>query len=81
MDDRPTLAETGRTAPRAPPPRRGLGLSWKLLILTAAFAMISAVMIYVPRISSYRITWLSDHLAMADIAAVDALESSESAPQ
>lgn len=70
MDDRATIAETGRTAPPAAPTRRGLGLSWKLLVLTVAFAMISAVMIYVPRIASYRITWLSDHLAMADIAAV-----------
>ncbi len=70
MDDRPLLVDAGPTLPTASPVRRGLGLSWKLLILTVAFAMISAVLIYVPRIANYRMTWLSDRLAMADIAAV-----------
>lgn len=66
MADPPPSAE----APPAVPRRRGLGLSGKLLVLTAAFALVSAVLIYVPRIANYRITWLSDRLAMADTAAV-----------
>lgn len=66
MADAPPSAE----APPAVPRRRGLGLSGKLLVLTAAFALVSAVLIYVPRIANYRITWLSDRLAMADTAAV-----------
>ncbi|HET7714776.1 MAG TPA: HAMP domain-containing sensor histidine kinase [Bauldia sp.] len=70
MDDRPLNADAERAAPSASPGRRGLGLSWKLLILTVAFAMVSAVLIYVPRIANYRITWLADRLAMADTAAV-----------
>ena len=70
MEDRPALTETTSARAGTGAPRRGLGLSWKLLILTVAFALVSAVLIYVPRIASYRITWLSDRLAMADTAAV-----------
>ncbi|MCB1488848.1 MAG: HAMP domain-containing histidine kinase, partial [Bauldia sp.] len=53
--------------PRA---RRGRGLSWKLLILTLLFISVSAVLIYVPSIANFRLTWLSDRLAMADTASV-----------
>ncbi|MCB1489958.1 MAG: HAMP domain-containing histidine kinase [Bauldia sp.] len=53
--------------PRA---RRGRGLSWKLLILTLLFVSVSAVLIYVPSIANFRLTWLSDRLAMADTASV-----------
>jgi signal transduction histidine kinase len=67
MADTPPPAEA---PPTVVPRRRGLGLSAKLLLLTAAFALVSAVLIYVPRIANYRITWLSDRLAMADTAAV-----------
>lgn len=70
MDNRPAIVEARKAAPAAAPVRRGLGLSWKLLILTVAFAMVSAVLIYVPRIANYRMTWLSDRLAMADTAAM-----------
>ncbi len=70
MDDRPLIVDAGLTPAPVAPVRRGIGLSWKLLILTVAFAMVSAVLIYVPRIANYRMTWLSDRLAMADTAAV-----------
>jgi len=56
-----------------PPPKPthdGLGLSWRLLILTVAFAVVSAVLVYVPRLANYRLNWLADRLAMADTAAV-----------
>lgn len=48
--------------------RGGLGLSWKLLLLTVLFVMVSAVLIYVPSIANFRFTWLDDRLAMADAA-------------
>ncbi|MDP2621721.1 MAG: HAMP domain-containing sensor histidine kinase [Hyphomicrobiales bacterium] len=54
-------------------PGRGLGplgLSAKLLLLTILFVMISEVLIYVPSIANYRLTWLKDRLASAQIAAL-----------
>ena len=48
--------------------RRSLSLSWKLLFLTIVFVMASEVLIYVPTVANFRLTWLSDHLAMADAA-------------
>lgn len=48
--------------------RPGLGLSWKLLLLTILFVMASAVLIYVPSLANFRLTWLEDRLAMADAA-------------
>ena len=70
MAERPATPEAAPPGEPVAPRRRGLGLSGKLLVLTAAFALVSAVLIYVPRIANYRITWLSDRLAMADTAAV-----------
>ncbi len=73
MDDRPldTQAEVEARAPAAPRPiRHRLGLSWKLLILTLLFLMVSAILIYIPAIANFRTTWLSDRLAMADTASV-----------
>jgi signal transduction histidine kinase len=46
------------------------GLSARLLLLTALFVMIAEVLIYVPSIVSFRLTWLNDRLAAAQIAAV-----------
>ena len=70
MADRPLTVEAGNRSRRAAIARRGLGLSWKLLIFTVLFAMASAILIYVPRIANYRLTWLADRLAMAETAAV-----------
>lgn len=47
-----------------------LGLSAKLLLLTILFVMVSEVLIYVPSIANYRLTWLKDRLASAQIAAL-----------
>lgn len=64
-----------------PPPvsqksgRGGLGLSWKLLLLTVLFVMVSAILIYVPSIANFRLTWLNDRLAMADAASTFIVES------
>jgi hypothetical protein len=47
-----------------------LGLSGKLLVLTVLFVMIAEVLIYVPSIANFRITWLKDRLAAAHVAAM-----------
>jgi signal transduction histidine kinase len=72
MDDRPTIAgvATGGTRLSSPPRRARIGLSWKLLMLTVLFVMVSEVLIYVPSIANFRLSWLSDRLTMADTAAV-----------
>jgi signal transduction histidine kinase len=72
MDDRPTGVTSGlRSAPVSGPKRpRGLGLSWKLLLLTVLFVMASEVLIYVPSIANFRASWLADRLTMADTAAL-----------
>jgi signal transduction histidine kinase len=52
------------------PTRPWLGLSGKLLILTTVFVMVAEVLIYVPSIANFRITWLRDRLAAAHTAAL-----------
>lgn len=46
------------------------GLSARLLLLTILFVMIAEVLIYVPSIANFRLTWLSDRLAAAQVAAM-----------
>src|SRR5882724_10536000 len=41
------------------------GLSGKLLVLTILFVMLAEVLIYVPSIANFRLTWLSDRVAVA----------------
>src|SRR6201986_5055309 len=68
--------DQGRTTANsssAKPPRRlcaGLGLSGKLLLLTTVFVMMAEVLIYVPSIANFRLTWLNDRLAAAHTAAL-----------
>jgi len=52
--------------------RLGLGLSAKLLILTAAFVMLAEVLIFVPSIANFRVNWLTDRLTAARLAALAA---------
>ncbi|QFU17400.1 sensor histidine kinase [Microvirga thermotolerans] len=47
-----------------------LGLSSRLLFLTVLFLMVAEVLIYVPSIANFRLTWLNDRLAAAQIAAL-----------
>lgn len=49
-----------------PPLRRSL--SARLLLLTVFFVMMAEVLIYAPSVSNFRITWLSDRVASADLA-------------
>jgi signal transduction histidine kinase len=46
------------------------GLSSRLLLLTILFVMIAEVLIYVPSIANFRLIWLNDRLAAAQIAAL-----------
>ena len=55
--------------------RRGFGLSWKLLVLTVLYVMLSEVLIYVPSIANFRTNWLADRMTMADAASSVLAES------
>jgi signal transduction histidine kinase len=52
--------------------RGGLGLSAKLLLLTITFVMLAEVLIFVPSVANFRITWLTDRLTAAQLAALAA---------
>ena len=54
-------------AAQGPAPR--FGLSGKLLVLTTLFVMIAEILIYVPSIANFRVSWLSDRLSAAYTAA------------
>jgi len=56
----------------APAPRRGLGISAKLLLLTLGFVMLAEVLIFVPSIANFRVNWLKERLQSAEIAALAA---------
>lgn len=66
------MTETSTSTSREPPQkvRWRLGLSGKLLLLTALFVLIAEALIFVPSISSFRLTWLNDRLASAHTAAL-----------
>ena len=54
------------------PGRRGLGLSAKLLLLTALFVMIAEVLIFLPSVANFRVNWLTDRLTAARLASLAA---------
>lgn len=78
IETRSTRAESGTATepngwlPSARPsqPRRPLGLSGKLLLLTIPLVMVAEILIYVPSIANFRINWLNDRLAAANTAAL-----------
>ncbi|MFP6749774.1 MAG: histidine kinase dimerization/phospho-acceptor domain-containing protein [Alphaproteobacteria bacterium] len=51
-------------------PLRLRGLSARLLVLTAAFVMLSEVLIYVPSIARFRLTFLENRIADAHLASL-----------
>lgn len=51
-------------------PRPWRGLSGKLLALTVLFVMVGEVLIYLPSIANFRLTWLANRIATAEIAAL-----------
>ncbi|WP_162265112.1 sensor histidine kinase [Polycladidibacter stylochi] len=70
-----SLAMTGGANHRWP--LRANGLSFKLLVLTLLFVMLSEVLIFIPSIANYRITWLQDKLNVAGVAASLLQQSSQ----
>ena len=66
------MLETTNSSNAADPGRRSyhFGLSGKLLVLTILFVMLAEVLIYVPSVANFRISWLSDRLAAAHTAAL-----------
>lgn len=49
-----------------------IGLPAKLLLLTAVFVMLAEILIFLPSIANYRISWLNDRLTAANVAALAA---------
>ena len=79
-------ADPGQTASSGGPPARAetvghrpwrAGLSGKLLVLTLIFVMMSEILIYVPSIANFRLSWLRDAHATASVAAVVLADGSE----
>src|SRR5581483_1746026 len=57
-DQQDTQPEPRMSAPR-------FGLSGKLLVLTILFVMLAEILIFIPSIANFRLTWLSDRVAAA----------------
>lgn len=51
-------------------PRPWQGLSGKVLALTVLFVMLGEVLIFLPSIANFRITWLKNKIAIAEVAAL-----------
>jgi signal transduction histidine kinase len=64
--------DTRQARAEAPRPHWWRGLSGKLLALTILFVMIGEVLIFLPSIANFRITWLKERVATAEIAALAA---------
>lgn len=62
-----TIEEAG-SKPQAPSPFRGLSV--KLIALSVLFVMLGEVLIFVPSIAKFRVDWLQDRLAAAQIASL-----------
>ena len=65
----PWYSEAPAAAPRA---RRfgRLGLSGRLFLLTVAFVVLAEILIYIPAVTTYRLSRLSDRVAAARVAAM-----------
>lgn len=46
------------------------GLPGKLLMLTATFVLVAEIFIFLPSVASYRVSWLSERLTAAQLAAL-----------
>lgn len=74
--ERPGRGIVSRLVERVRAAWSGLGLPGKLLMLTAAFVLIAEILIFLPSIASYRVSWLTERLTAAQLAAL----SSEAFP-
>ncbi|MFK5978010.1 MAG: HAMP domain-containing sensor histidine kinase [Rhizobiaceae bacterium] len=70
----PENTETTRV-PKRPSFLRGL--SGKLLVLTVIFVMIAEVLIFVPSVANFCVTWLQNKLDTAEVASIVFLDSKE----
>ncbi len=75
MAEEPSSKDGTKNGPHDGPPehvraRIARGLSGKLLLLTIVFVMVGEVLIYVPSIANFRISWLKERLAAAQIASL-----------
>ena len=52
-----------------PRPRR-LGLSGRLFLVTVAFVVVAEILTFVPAVANYRLEWMDDRLAAAQVAAL-----------
>lgn len=68
--------DRGKVAAGAPghsaPEKLVHGLPSKLLYLTALFVMLAEVLIFVPSVANFRVTWLTDRLTAARLASLAA---------
>jgi len=55
-------------APVAKPRKRRFGLSLRVLLMATGVGALAALLIYVPSLSSHRMSWLSDRIAAANVA-------------
>ena len=62
-------AQAAKRGPRSKPPHLPFGLPTRLLLLTAAFVMMAELLIFVPTLASFRVNWLDERLAAAQLAA------------
>lgn len=46
------------------------GLSGKLLVLTALFIMLAEILVFVPSVANYRLTWLARHFTTGEAASL-----------
>jgi signal transduction histidine kinase len=85
IEDKAASSAPDPSAARAPEPAAGTAATWrerfnrlrfglpaKLLMLTAAFVMIAEVLIFLPSVSNYRVSWLNERLTAAYLAALAA---------
>ena len=77
----PTIEPAAQAAgrPRSARWLRHLGLSGRLFLVTVAFVATIEVLIFVPAVANYRLSWLSDRISAAQVAAL-VLDASEGHP-
>lgn len=68
-----------RAVPRSWRWLRRLGLSGRLFLVTVAFVASIEILIFVPAVANYRLSWLSDKISAAQVAAL-VLDASEGHP-
>ena len=64
------VVEGPKQTSKSPPVARLRGLSGKVLTLAIVFVMIGEILIFLPSLANYRVTWLKGRIAMAEVAAL-----------